>query len=150
MKSKKKDVLINIKGVNFVDDDEDVIELFTTGEYYQQDGAYFIAYEETQATGFEGSWTTLQVQRDCVVMQRTGTSISQMIIEQGVRHQCHYDVGYGDMMIGVSGGQIKMNLDDTGGHLMFSYTIDFNSMYASTNEMYIQIKENAPTAERTV
>lgn len=137
----KKDVLISIKGVCSVDDDRDVIELFTTGQFYKKGGDYYIRYEETEATGFEGSHTTLRVQRDSVTLSRSGAANAQLIVQSGVRHQCHYDVGCGDMMIGVLGGRIKSSLTDKGGDLEFKYSLDVNSLLASENEMYINIKD---------
>lgn len=139
----KKDVLISIKGVYQVDDEKDEIELFTTGKYYRKNGDYIICYEETEATGYEGSHTTLRVGPDRVVLERKGAASSQLIVERGVRHQCHYDMGYGDMMIGVQGGNIKSTLDDKGGNVEFRYSLDVNSLLASENEMYIHVKESA-------
>lgn len=138
----KKDVLINIRGVYAVDDDKDVIELFTTGTFTRKNGEYIICYDETEATGFEGSHTTMRVHPGKVTLQRTGAANSQLIIEQGVRHQCHYDIGYGEMMIGVSGGKIKSSLTDQGGNVEFRYSLDINSLLASENEMYVSVKEN--------
>ena len=141
----KKDVLISIKGIYSSEDDRDVIELFTTGTYYKKDGCYYICYDESRATGFEGSKTTLKVEQEkMVTLNRSGTANSQLIVEQGVRHQCHYDVGCGDLMVGVLGSRIKSSLNDEGGDLEVRYSLDINSMYASENEMYIHIKESAP------
>jgi uncharacterized beta-barrel protein YwiB (DUF1934 family) len=139
----KKDVLINIKGIySTEEEDADVIEMFTTGQYYKKNGNYYISYEETEATGFLGSRTTLKVERDDkVTVERSGNAISQLIVQKGVRHQCRYDIGYGDMTIGVSGSSIYSSLTDTGGNLAFRYSLDINSLLASENEMYIHIQE---------
>jgi len=138
----KKEVLISIKAVYENEDDRDVIELFTLGQYYKRDGNYCISYEESEATGFEGSRTTLMVEREHrVTMQRKGAANSQLIVERGVRHQCHYDMGFGDMMVGVLGSRIKSSLTDSGGNLEVKYSLDINSQLASENEMYIHIKE---------
>lgn len=138
-----KDVWICIKGVSDVDGDRDEIELFTTGQYYKEDNEYYICYDETEATGFEGSRTTLRVGGGRVTMQRDGSANAQLVVEQGVRHQCHYDAGYGDMMIGVSGVRIHSDLSDSGGELAFHYSLDVNSLHASDNEMYVNVKESA-------
>lgn len=138
----KKDVLINIKGVWSSEDDRDEIELFTTGTYYKKDGSYYICYDETAATGFEGSRTTLKVDRDdMVTLKRSGKARAQLIVERGVRHHCHYDTGDGDMMIGISGSSIQSSLDDSGGRLVVKYSMDINTLLASENEMYIHVKE---------
>lgn len=139
----KKEVLISIKGVYDSADDHDVIELFTTGTYYKKNGRYYICYDETEATGFMGSKTTLTVdQQDKVTLERSGSTRSQLIVERGVRHQCHYDMGFGDLTIGVSGSSIKSDLGDRGGNLEVKYSLDVNSMLASENAMYVNVKEN--------
>ena len=138
----KKDVLISIKGVYRSEDDNDVIELFTTGTYYKKSGRYHICYDESEATGFEGSRTTLTVDKqDKVTLERSGKSRAQLIVERGVRHQCHYDVGVGDIILGVLGNSIKSSLGDGGGKLEVKYSLDINSALASENEMYVHVKE---------
>jgi uncharacterized beta-barrel protein YwiB (DUF1934 family) len=141
----KKDVTINIRGIyNFEDDEADVVELFTTGEFYRKNGNYFISYDESEVTGFSGSKTTLKVEdQSCVTMSRKGSGrdLTQLIVQNGVRHQCQYDVGFGDMMIGVSGRSISSTLNDRGGRLEFKYSLDINSLYASDNEMLVIVRE---------
>ena len=144
----KKDVTINIRGIyNFEDDDADVVELFTTGEFYRKNGSYYISYDESEVTGFSGTRTTLKVEdQRCVTMSRkskgAGRDMTQLIVQNGVRHQCQYDIGFGDMMIGVSGRSISSTLNDRGGKLEFKYSLDINSLYASDNEMLIIVREN--------
>ena len=43
-------------------------------------------------------------------------------------------------MIGVFTDRIAMNLDDEGGTLDVSYSLDFNSDLASRNEFHIDVK----------
>lgn len=140
----KKDVLISIRGVfSAPPEDNDVVEIFTTGTYYKKDGAYYIAYDESEATGFEGSKTVLKVEKESMVtLERSGSALAHLVVEQGVRHQCNYDIGYGDMMIGISGNFIKSTLGDNGGDLQFKYSLDINTLLASENEMFIKVTED--------
>ena len=78
-----------------------------------------------------------------VTLSRTGAAKSQLIIERGVRHQCHYDTGYGSMMIGVSGDRVVSDLDDHGGNLEFSYSLDVNTLLASENSVFVNVREQA-------
>lgn len=138
----KKDVIIQITGVQTVDGEKDSIELYTVGRFYRRDGNYYITYQESEATGFEGTRTTVKVERDHkVTMLRSGAASSQLIIEKGKRHQCCYGTGYGEMLIGISGEQIVSRLSDEGGDLQFRYAIDVNSALASENEVFINVKE---------
>ena len=137
----KNDVLISIRGICTTDDDQDVVEMFTTGKYYKKDGCYHISYNESEATGFGKSKTTLTVDKNrMVTLERQGAANSQLIVERGVRHQCYYDVGFGDLMIGVMGSRIKSTLNDRGGNLEFRYLLDIEAMHSSENEMYIHIE----------
>ncbi|WP_312642762.1 DUF1934 domain-containing protein [Hydrogenoanaerobacterium sp.] len=145
----KKDVLINIRGVQYYDDDKEVVELMTVGRFYRKNGSYYISYDESEATGFEGSKTTLKVDGGDgrVTMLRSGANKSQLIIEKGARHQCHYNTGYGPLIMGVSGNHITSSLNDEGGDLSFKYTLDFNASLASENEVFVNVKEQKHTQE---
>ncbi len=138
----KKQVLITIKGIYTTDGDRDVVELFTTGDFYKRGNNYYIRYKESEATGYDGTTTTLKVEPDRrVTLTRTGTSASQLIVERGVRHQCSYDAGGGPLTLGVSGGSIVTNLDSNGGSLEFKYSLDINTLLASENEVYVSVKQ---------
>lgn len=135
---KKKDVMIQIRGVYAQEDDEDSVEFVTDGTYYKDHDRYVIAYEESEMTGMAGSRTKLTVEGDrCVTMTRSAPAQSQLIIERGVRHQCHYDTGAGAMTIGVCGDRIVSTLDDNGGMLEFAYSLDINTSLASENEVIV-------------
>jgi uncharacterized beta-barrel protein YwiB (DUF1934 family) len=143
----KKDVLISIKGTVIPEGAApDIIELITAGRYYNKEGSYFISYKESETTGFEGVTTTLKVEGDsCVTLTRSGASNSSLVLEKGRRHLCHYDTGFGDLMVGVSGCRINSRLDDGGGELTFNYSLDINSSLVSQNEVYISVKEAPKT-----
>ena len=59
-----------------------------------------------------------------VSMLRFGKQSSQLIIEKGTRHLCHYETGYGSVSLGVAADVIEQRLDENGGSLKFSYTLD--------------------------
>ena len=141
----KKDVLISIRGVQLVDGEKECIELLTTGRYYKKNGSYYLSYLETEATGMEGIRTTLHIEDSKrVTMLRSGRAKSQLIIEKGCRHQCHYDTGYGSIMVGVLGDRIDSRLSDEGGVLDFSYSLDINTALASENRVTITVRDAAP------
>ena len=137
----KKDVLISIRGTQNVDGEKDVVELLTMGRFYKRKGIYYITYNESEATGFEGSKTMVKVDERVVTMRRFGDTQSQLVVEKGVRHQCHYDMGVGSLTVGVSGDQIVSTLGEHGGELLFRYSLDVNTSLTSENEVYINIRE---------
>ena len=137
----KKDVCITIKSTQTVDEEKDTTELFTFGAMEQFDGGFRLHYDESEATGFEGSSVTLEVSDNMVTMTRSGKVISSLFIEKGKKHHRHYGTEFGDFMIGVCTDEIKNELKSTGGDVYLRYTLDINSSYMSENEMHINVKE---------
>ena len=138
----KKDVMLEIKGIQKVDGESDEIELTTRGEFSKTRGNYYIRYRESELTGMDNVTTVLKIEGDRrVTMTRSGNMRSQLIVEKGMRHQCLYDMGVDSWVIGVIGDSIEPELDDNGGNIRFKYTLDLNTAVTSENEVRINIRE---------
>ena len=87
----KKDVIIEIRGVYRQEGDEDEIELFTTGSYYKRNGNYFIAYDESEATGFVESDSAAR--RQALVDFALPRNIEKLKADLE-RYRIHYDVWF--------------------------------------------------------
>jgi len=135
----KKDAMISIKGIYNTDGSPDTIELLTCGRFYRRNNSYWLSYEESETTGFEGYKTTLHIEPDKVTMRRSGLSESQLIVQKGTRHQCLYDTGFGSITVGVNGRTVNSTLDDNGGTVDFSYSMDINTALTSENRVIIKV-----------
>jgi uncharacterized beta-barrel protein YwiB (DUF1934 family) len=134
--------LIDIQGTMEQDGDVDRVHLMTKGSFVHKDNSYFISYRETEATGYGGNVTTVKAEGSGKVsMLRFGPQPSQLVIERGTRHVCHYDSGYGVLSLGVAADEITNHLNDAGGRLVFSYTLDSGSAQISRNEVKITVQE---------
>ncbi len=143
----KDNYLITIDGIQRNDVDEDKLSLTTLGSFYRRDDSFYIIYKETQATGFDGDVTMLKVEANRkVTMQRKGKTNSELTIERGQKHLCHYDTGHGNFVIGVLAKSIDNRLSDIGGHLSLSYSLDINSNAVSENELNITVRETENNA----
>ncbi|MEA5050836.1 MAG: DUF1934 domain-containing protein [Oscillospiraceae bacterium] len=139
--------VINIKGTQRADGDTDRLSLSTLGKFYKKDDDYYISYTETEATGYNGAVTTLRVEADRrVTMSRTGEAVSQLTLEKGRKHMCHYDTGFGSFMLGVRADTIENRLTDKGGRLRLRYALDLNATQLSENELDITVRENKNNA----
>ena len=105
---------------------EEFVELMTRGSFVLKGGSYYVTYRETETTGYEGCTTTLKIAEDGsrVAMLRFDPAPSQLIIEKGTRHLCHYETGYGSITLGVAADEIVQELGPEGGHARFSYVLD--------------------------
>lgn len=76
----KKDVWLTISSQQqFAGCDEENIDLQTAATLYERGGKYYIAYEESELTGLEGTKTTVKLDGKTVALIRTGTFPSHML-----------------------------------------------------------------------
>ena len=132
-------IILNIKQTTEGSVDES--ELFTRGEYRVHKGSYYIDYEESEATGFEGSHAQFKVDRDMMTMTRTGSTFSNLVFENGVRHFCHYGTEYGECMVGITTQELSHSLGDNGGEIRLRYQVDVNSGLMTENEITIKVNK---------
>ncbi|MGI5959637.1 MAG: DUF1934 domain-containing protein [Massiliimalia sp.] len=136
----KQSVWIKIKGIQSADGDRDTTELYTQGTFYEKNGVYYIAYEESETTGFAGCRTILKVKgAEKVSMIRSGPSQSNLVIQTGQRNVGYYATPEGELMIGITAKAIECGLTDQGGHLFFEYALDINASHISDNQIYVTV-----------
>lgn len=138
----KEDYNISITGRQLYDDqDRGEVTLSTTGTYTQRGGARFIAYKEYDEDDPRVSRTAvLKVEPGKVTMIRQGSS-TRLILEQGKRHLCLYDTGFGTLTVGVFTSRLDSALDADGGSLDIAYTLDIDSNLSSRNELTVKVSQ---------
>ncbi len=142
MENKQEDYIISIDGKQTVDDNSDKLSLMTHGSFTKKDGKFYIGYSESETTGFAGHYTTLEVEdQNKVTLQRIGKIGSELVIEKGKKHLCHYFTDYGEMLVGIRGQLIENSLSDNGGSLKLRYNLDINANEISVNELNITVTE---------
>ncbi len=143
----KEDYKIDIVGRQFYEESFDTqpgeITLRTTGTYTERGGTRFIAYKEYDEDDPKISYTSvLKIEPGRITMMRAG-SATRLILEQGRRHLCLYDTGYGTLSVGVFTSELRSSLNKQGGKLNIKYTLDIDSNLSSRNELQIKIEPYA-------
>ena len=133
--------IIKIVGTQTVDDEQDVTELTTGGTLERREGGWRLCYCESEATGMEGTKTTLDVTPGRLNLIRSGTHPSMLILEKERRHHCNYDTPYGTIDLGTYTSELTYDLTDAGGELDFSYTLGFNGGICSAHTVHITVSE---------
>ncbi len=137
-----KDVMIKIKGIYTVDDNNTTEELFTKGKMYKKNNHTYLTYKESVTTGFEGCTTTLKIENEGrVTVTRSGNTNSHLILQPGIRNVGSYTVYGTPMEIGVFAENLECNITDNSASLHMSYSLDMNSVLMSENELYIDASE---------
>lgn len=137
----KKNVYISLTSIQWQDGEKSETELLTKARFYHEDGFDVVTYEDTSATGFEGSVTTIRVQgsKNASIV-REGTANSVLSLEIGRKHFCQYGTPYGNLQIGVYTHTID-NTINKDGRLYLKYTLDLNSSYLSDNEIIMTVQD---------
>ena len=136
----KNNVLISLTSIQWQDDEKNETELLTKANHIRRNGWDIISYDDTSATGFEGSVTTIKVDdgRNASIT-REGTANSVLSLEIGRKHFCQYGTPYGNLQIVVYNNAIENTIAENG-KLYLKYTLDIHSSYLSDNEIIMTVQ----------
>lgn len=133
--------LIKISGTQTVDGERDVIELTTTGTLVASEEGWTLCYNETEATGMEGTVTRLDIAPGRLNLMRSGSHPSMLVLEKNRRHHCNYHTPYGTIDLGTYTSEMEYDLNEYGGQVKFSYTLGFNGGISSAHTVHITVQE---------
>ena len=138
------DFLITIKGTQIVDGESNDVEVMTVGSYETKNDKRYIIYKEYGKENDTPKTTIIKFENNdkVSIISPNNKHESRLILEKDRRHLCHYETPMGGLMVGVSTHDIFSTLDDNGGILEVSYTLDFNTNEVSKNSFYINVKKN--------
>lgn len=137
----KQDVVLRIRGRQAYDDQEpDVIELVTEGTMEFCNGGWDIAYEETELTGMAGVTTTFRVEPGKVILRRTGRLHSEMVFQEGVRHESLYKLDFGALLMTVTAKQVFFDIVPDGGIIDLVYSIEIENSAAGQVDYHLDIR----------
>lgn len=137
----KQAVMLSIEGrQNYVGQDTEVIELVTEGTLEQTELGWIITYEESDLTGMQGVTTTFQIERGKLILTRSGKLNSQMVFQEGVRHESLYQMEFGALLLCVCARMIRTELTTEGGTVDLSYAIEIEQTETGVIEYHLDIR----------
>ena len=138
----EEQVVISVEGTQkLIGEEKQVITIVTDGRMKREGDTVYLSYDETEMTGMEGTTTTFAVNKDHVVLTRTGAIQSQMIFEKGKKNVGLYDLGFGALTIGVKARRLENRLGPEGGHLEISYGIEIEDVAQGLNSFIIDVRK---------
>lgn len=133
--------MIRVKSVQRDGNDINETEMITKGTFERIDSGYLLKYDETDETGYDGAHTSLKILNGSKIeLTRTGSVVSELVIEEGKKHHCLYGTPYGELTVGVLGRRVKSMLTDVGGRAIASYVMDVNAMQMGEYDLSIEVK----------
>jgi uncharacterized beta-barrel protein YwiB (DUF1934 family) len=103
------------------------VSLTTEGRLREYDGIWEIAYEESEATGMEGTMTTISLSPDGVIrLYRYGNVEMDMVFRRGQNHLSQIDMPFGTLSFQLTTSEAEGCLDENGGRIALAYALDFD------------------------
>ena len=119
----------------------EVIEIRSLGTMRREDGRIEISYDETEATGMEGSSTAvtfLEEERGVVSMIREGAVSTVLVFEAGKRHHCVYNTPFMPFDVCVHTWKVENRLLEEG-WLDLDYVIEIRGAQAERTKFRMEI-----------
>ena len=133
-------VMLSIQGrQSYADQEPEKIELVTEGTMEFCDGGWDIRYEESALTGLEGVTTTFRIEQGRIVLDRTGKLRSQMVFQEGVRHDSLYQLDFGALMLTVCAERVWAQITPAGGVVDLIYSIQVEQEAAGQIDYHLDI-----------
>ena len=139
----EENYLISIVGAQMVENQQDEVVLTTSWSFREKNGKKYIIYHKySERNPNIKTTSTLKIDgENKITLTKNGEKSSTLILEKGVRHYCSYDLGLGNMMLGVYTNNITCDLNKNGGTIQADYSLDINSTLISKNKILIKVKE---------
>lgn len=136
-------VLLTIEGQQWTDTEKpQSIRLMTEGRLYRKELAWYIVYDESEATGMEGTKTTMRVGDDgTVALIRSGSHGMRLNFAAGNRHITRMETPYGELDVEVYTSLVQSEITDAGGFIHLGYTIDLNNRERMNTRLDVEIKQ---------
>ena len=126
-----KDVLVRVKGTQFMDDENDVIEMITAGTFNEKNGKKYLIYDETIVEGGDQTHNIVKIWPDKVEVTKRGLVDTHMTFECGKKHMCNYMTPVGLIILGITTSALEVEEDETSMGIVISYALEMNGEYIS-------------------
>ena len=140
MENIKKDVWLSIHSTqSFEGCPQEEVNLVTAARLYRKNDKYYIAYDESEITGLEGTRTTLKIDGKTVALIRTGRIASELLFLERQRHVGLYQTPYGMATIATHTSRIQNTIGEGGGALVIDYTVEIDHSVAGSHHFEMTV-----------
>ena len=117
------------------------LEMTVQARYYDDGERVNIGYTESEASGMEGSKTTITYQKSApglVSILRTGSVKTALVFEKGRRHHCVYQTPIMPFEVSVHTTEVKNDLEARG-TLYLDYAVELRGAQAERTKMTLSL-----------
>lgn len=123
-------------------EEEEVVDLMTTGLLYPLKEGWKLTYTETQPDDNTTSEVTLLMRHDRVLMSRSGEYGSSMVFRKDRRFEGSYHTPFGSLSMAVFPTRVDVNMTQEHGTVVLEYQLDLQGNYAAMHELRLTYAAN--------
>lgn len=122
----KKDILVSIKGLQALGEDQEEVEVIIPGSYYKRDDKHFIKYDEV-TEGMEGTTSNLlKIQSNSLEVTKRGLTNTHMVFEEQKKNMTYYDTPFGNLLVGIAATNVTLKETEEQIDLKVDYALEIN------------------------
>ena len=135
-----KDVLISISGLQFEDEDNEPIEVVTSGNYYFKNNKHYIIYDEyIDDAELEVTKNMMIISKDKISLSKSGPASVNMLFEPGRDTETYYNTPFGSLVIGLSNSKINATHEDNLIDVNIQYDLSINYSHVSNCNICLKV-----------
>lgn len=134
-----KDVMISIRGMQFMDDDsDDEIETLQRGQYYEKNGSRFLIFDEYMEGFMEPAKNVMRFKEKEMTLTKRGLINVQLDFEEGKKNLTSYRTPYGVMMLGVDTRKVVVEEKPDELTLKIDYILEANYQFVADCQISVR------------
>ena len=137
----EKRAIITVKSFSDIEPNE-AIEVVTPGTFIIHEDGFKAIYEESELSGMDGTTTTLNIKHNSMVLERIGSTSTNMEFKEGENVLSLYNTPYGMMNINISTKELDIDMDEDGGVIYTKYVLGLEGQPGITTELKVKIRAN--------
>jgi len=142
-----KDVMISIRGLQFMEDhEEDDIETVQQGEYFFRNGSHFLLFDEYMEGFREPVKNVLRFKEGELTLTRRGLLHAQMIFSAGKKNLSSYQTPFGTIMIGLDTGRVECRVKEQEIRLEVDYALEADYQYVADCHIVVEARQRGIAA----
>lgn len=139
-----KEVLISIKGLQFVEEEgNEPVEVITCGKYYRKNGKHYVIYEEISEDELLPVKSVVKLSDTCLEITKKGAVNVHMMFERDKKNITYYYTQYGSLLIGVEARKLEVTETEERIRADVEYTLEINYEHIADCTITIDIRAKA-------
>ena len=133
-----KEVIVTISGLHSTGGENLVTRV--CGEYFRRNDIHYCVYLEQDEDSGRTTKCTIKIKGRSMEMLRQGQLRTHMVFEEGRKHITDYQTPYGQMLLGVETGSVRVFETDNCIRAVVEYTLEADGAYLSDSKIEVTIR----------